>query len=39
MYQRASEEVANVDAMTLHHDSQRATIQETLTAVSAKHCN
>jgi hypothetical protein len=35
MYQRTSEEVANVAAMTLRQDSLRGTIQETLTTVSA----
>ncbi|KAL3771189.1 hypothetical protein ACHAW5_008897 [Stephanodiscus triporus] len=34
MYQRTSEEVANVAAMTLQQDSLRRTIQETLTTVA-----
>ncbi len=34
MYQRTSEEVANVAAMTLRQDSLRGTIQETLTTVA-----
>ena len=34
MYQRTSEEVANVAAMTLKQDSLRRTIQETLTTVA-----
>lgn len=34
MYQRTSEEVANVAAMTLKQDSLRETIQETLTTVA-----
>lgn len=34
MYQRTSEEVANVAAMTLRQDSLRKTIQETLTTVA-----
>ena len=34
MYQRTSEEVANVAALTLQQDSLRKTIQETLTTVA-----
>mmetsp|Transcript_16178 Transcript_16178/g.33023 ORF Transcript_16178/g.33023 Transcript_16178/m.33023 type:complete len:473 (+) Transcript_16178:11-1429(+) len=34
MYQRTSEEVANVASMTLQQDSLRKTIQETLTTVA-----
>jgi len=34
MYQRTSEEVANVAALTLQQDSLRSTIQETLSAVA-----